>query len=109
MKLTLFTLTLFLGLFAVAGCNSKQPNKTENVPASMQDDCGQALDTVNRVLCPLTTARQHTQAYDSLCHYVHGNDSLTIHAYTIRAVDLLAAMGMPTNLVDATRSRLHHG
>jgi len=67
MKPTLFTLTLFLGLFAVAGYNSKQPNKTENVPRIMAGRLWSGFGYCQSGALPPDNSRAHTQAYDSLC------------------------------------------
>jgi len=104
----LFSIALLLAVISTAACEHPQSPVPKNESAAIQGDCGQALDTAYRVLCPLTTARQYTHSYDSICHHIHGNDDLTIHAYTIRAVDLLAAMGLPPTLADSSICRFKH-
>jgi hypothetical protein len=108
MQQHLFTLTLLAGLIIATGCNQQPFGKTEKVTLTKKDDCGQAMDNASLVLCHLTTAREHTGAYDRLWRRQHGKDATPIHAFTIRAVDLLAALGMSPTLADDSSCRFKH-
>ncbi|MBC9914311.1 hypothetical protein [Chitinophaga varians] len=102
----LFSLALLLGL-AAAGCQD-QPSSGNNTPDTPPKiECSQASDKVGRVLADLVTARRNIYSYDSLCRR-HWDGIAPIESYTIRAVDLLAAMGMPPNLADSAMCRFKH-
>ncbi|NML37718.1 hypothetical protein HHL17_10985 [Chitinophaga sp. G-6-1-13] len=102
----LFSLALLLGLVA-AGCQN-QPSPGSNKPDTPpKTDCSQTPDNAGRVLANLVTARRNIYSYDSLCHK-HWDGIPPIESYTIRAVDLLAAMGMPTDLADSAMCRFKH-
>nr|WP_295870510.1 hypothetical protein [uncultured Chitinophaga sp.] len=102
----LFSLTLLLGL-AAAGCQ-QQPSPDNRQPdAPPKIDCSQNNDDVGRVLANLVAARRNIYSYDSLCRR-HWEGIPPVESYTIRAVDLLAAMGMPTDLADSAMCRFKH-
>jgi hypothetical protein len=107
MKQKLFILGLSLGLSAAMGCSDQPVAKEKNERAVTQNDCGQAVDTVNRVLVPLTKALKDIYSYDSL-NRLHWKGTTPIESYTIRAVDLLAAMGMPATLADSSICRFKY-
>lgn len=108
MKRKLFILALLSGLITATGCKHQPSDKTEKVTATIKDDCGQPMDNASLVLSHLTIAREHTLAYDRLWRRQHGKDAAPIHAFTIRAVDLLAALGMPATLAVSDSCRFKH-
>ncbi|MEI3800356.1 MULTISPECIES: hypothetical protein [unclassified Chitinophaga] len=105
MKQHLFSLLLLVGL--AVGCKNQPSAGTAKPGPATKNDCNQVTDSVGRVLVNLVTARQRIQSYDSLCR-LHWKGAEPIEAYTIRAVDLLAAMGLPPELADSSICRFKH-
>lgn len=106
MKQHLFPLILVLGL-STAGCKNQPSAGTAKPGTTSANDCNQITDSVGRVLVNLVTARQSIQSYDSLCR-IHWKGTAPVESYTIRAVDLLAAMGLPPELADSSICRFKH-
>jgi hypothetical protein len=104
MKQRLFILALLSGLIIATGCNHQPSGKTEII----QDDCGQPMNNASLVLSHFTTARENIAVYDRLWRRQHGEKATPIHAFTIRAVDLLAALGMDPKLANAASCRFKH-
>lgn len=107
MKQLIICITLAAGIAAATGCNDKpaKPAITGHPSPNSGDTiiCGPTSggqDSVSKVLCPLTTAFRDVQLFDSLSRAYLG-DSIPVRAYTIRAVDLLDALGMPDELADS--------
>lgn len=98
MKQTLLILTL---LSTLMSCNH-QP-----VRSVVENDCSQAEDSIPHVLCRLTTARQNIRTYLDFCRK-HGEGDSVIESFTIRAVDLLGALGMPASYADSAICKYKH-
>lgn len=86
MKNSGFSIVLIACFIALASCQNNQPGQAATGP--LKDTA------VSKVLCPLTTAQNDIAYFDSLCQQTLGSDP--IKAYTIRAVDLVTALGMDT-------------
>ncbi|WP_160717499.1 hypothetical protein [Chitinophaga solisilvae] len=106
MKQRLFPFALLLIIVAAMGCNRPSPEKTNPAATITTNDCGQATDSVNRVMASWSVAQEDMAAYEKLCKS-HGEE-IPVKGYTIRAVDLLAAMGMPPELADSPDCRFKH-
>jgi|GEM_PF-1448090 len=104
MKTTSVNILLVIGLVLAIACNNKssEKNYVDPMPAAQLP-----LDSISQVLCGLSTARSNIRSYDSICK-VLGDSATQIKAYTIRAVDLLGALGMPGNLADSSVCKYKH-
>jgi hypothetical protein len=100
MKKITLNLILALGLLAIAGCQESSPAVIEKNPAPVPDN-------IKNVLMPLKTARQSITRLDKLCEDSLGYQ-LPIRAYTIRAEELFAAMGMPDTLANSALCKYKH-
>lgn len=105
----LFRLTLAAGIITATACNQPSSEKTEKPPVKdtvLTASCRQALDKVPQVLCSYTDYLSHRAAYEDL-NKKNGMKEPVL-AYTVRAVDLLAAMGMNPTLADSAECRYKH-
>ncbi|MCW3465004.1 hypothetical protein [Chitinophaga nivalis] len=107
MKRSPFFFAVLLMLAMIAGCKQQVADHTTTTPVVNSNDCGQATDSVTRILTRLTTARENILAYDKL-NRKHWKHREPVEAYTIRAVDLLTAMGMPASMADSAICRFKH-
>jgi hypothetical protein len=101
MKLILFCIVLAAGIAAATGCNDNSVKPTGGDHPSRDSTSGCNNDTLSRVLCRVDSAREDIRLFDSLSR-VYLQDSIPIRAYTIRAVDLLDALGLPVGLADSS-------
>lgn len=104
MKKKIHTMLLVAGIVAlIAGCGGEQPEGSSDKTGSSD-----VLDSVQLVLAPYAVAAQNISRFmnlqDTLFKYAPQpkfSSQTTISAYTIRAVDMLAAMGMPADYVNS--------
>jgi hypothetical protein len=93
MKRILSCLVLAAGLITVAGCtNTPKESTVKEGPVPPPDN-------IKHVLSPLKTAKDDIRAFVKLCQDSLG--TVPIRGYTIRAEDLLDALGLPPSLVDS--------
>jgi hypothetical protein len=93
MKKICSTLLATMYLLAIAGCHDNAKELT------LKADPKPPPDNIKHVLSPLKTAKNDIQTFVALC-----KDSLgvvPVNGYTIRAEDLLDALGLPPSLVDS--------
>jgi hypothetical protein len=102
MKQHLFIFTLLV----MMGCHERPSATTSKDSIIAENNCRQAQDTVQRVLANLGEARRNIEHYQQLCR--KWKEKEPIEAYTIRAVDLLTAMGLPASLADSDSCRFKH-
>lgn len=93
MKKTCLNLLAAMYLIASAGCHNNSKGST------VQAETKPPPDNVKQVLCPLHTAVDDVKAFAKLCQDSLG--TVPIKAFTIRSEDLLAALNLPTSLVDS--------
>lgn len=93
MKLSFLNILLLAGFTIIAACKqSEYPNKPEHV------------NTITEVLYSADSARNDISNFDSICSVLF-NGEVPVKAFTVRAVDLFGAMGIP---YDSTSCTYHH-
>jgi hypothetical protein len=114
MKKTISYSLLLISMLTILACNNKAGEPTKDGGSACADD------SVSTVLYPVDSARNAIQRFDSLSnalftavdsaegHPANGVAQVPIKAFTIRAVDLLAAMGMPTGYADSSFCTYKH-
>ena len=85
----IISIVITMGLLVSVGCNNQ---------SSVHDE----PDPVRRVLCRLDSAQKDIKYYDSLCRLYLGDTIPPISAYTIRAIDVLDALGLQA-MADSAR------
>lgn len=89
------SIVITMGLIISIGCNTQSPGRLE-----IHD--GPVSDAVRHVLCRLDSAQKDIKYFDSLCRIHLGDTIPPISAYTIRAIDLLDALGL-TAMKDSSK------
>jgi hypothetical protein len=97
MKMTIFYLVIITGLMVAIGCNTAASGTLE------KHGNDTATYHIKHVLCRLDSARQDILYFNSLCQTHLKDTNPPISAYTIRAIDLLGALGLPATLGDSAR------
>jgi len=87
------TFVVAIGMLVAAGCSS----------ASSEHPIQHDADPVTHVLYPLDSAQIDINRLDTLSRRYLGSATSPIRAYTIRAIDLLGALGMNPALEDSAK------
>ncbi|MEO5912319.1 MAG: hypothetical protein ABIP95_15640 [Pelobium sp.] len=105
MKTTSLKVMIVISLFAFVACtNNSEKKATSNSDSLMQNY--RPLDSVPAVLASLKSTKANIKAYDSICRIQF--KTIPIKSFTVRAVDLFGAMGMPGNYADNSICKYPH-
>lgn len=100
MKQIILLMALATGILMACKNNTGNPPDTKPISRDTTGSC--YTDTVSKVLCRLDSAQQDISLFDSLSRKYLNDSSAPIRAYTVRAVDLLDALGLPAELADSS-------
>jgi hypothetical protein len=95
-KMKLLYFVAATGILVAIGCNTASSGN----PAAVGD---RPKNPVHHVLCRLDSAVTDINYFNSLCQSRLGGSTPPIRAYTIRAIDLIGALGMDTTLEDSAK------
>lgn len=105
MKTISLKMMIVISLFAFVACtNNSEKNIVSNDDSLLQNY--RPLDSVPAVLASLTSAKANIKAYDSICRIQF--KTVPIKSFTVRAVDLFGAMGMPGKYADNSICKYPH-
>ena len=102
MKRNMCIAMMAFGLLVIACSQPNQQNNPKPQPLTPLPP-----DNLSAVVYPLDSARIDTTCYDSVNRH-HWNGVVPIKAYTIRAEDLLGALGIPAKYADSSITQYKH-
>lgn len=94
MKITIVNLVMAMSIMIATGCNTQSSGTLEKHDKD-------TLHQIHHVLCRLDSAQADIQYFNLLCQNQLKDTGYRINAYTIRAIDLLDALGLPVTLEDS--------